>query len=203
VDSGHSVTGWIEDLKQGDSAAMKAIWDRFYPQLLPAARKRLKGMKSRAKDEEDVALSAMYNLFVAVGQGRFPDLTDRKDLWRVLLHITGCKAFDLRRHESRQKRGGNRKRQSLAADSDQPPTSSLAFDEAVAETLTPDFAAMVIEEFERLLALLKKDRYREVAIAKLKGYTNKELASRYGCAEKTIERHLTHIRLTWQKDQAR
>ena len=203
MDSEPSVSEWIEDLKQGDSAAMAAIWNRFSPQLLRIARNKLKGLQSRVADEDDVVLSVMNSLFVAAQQGRFPDLADRKDLWRLLLYITACKTSDIRRHENRQKRGGNQPHVSLSLESEEPQAGAVLSDRVLAETLTPEFAAIFVEEFERLLSLLKNDRYRDLAIAKLKGYTNKELARQYGCSERTVERQLTNIRLEWQQDQER
>jgi RNA polymerase sigma factor (sigma-70 family) len=195
--SGHSVTGWIEDLKEGDSAAMQAIWDRFAPELLRVARNRLQGMKSRDADEDDVVLSAMNKLFVGAKQGRFPNLADRDSLWRLLLYMTGCKAWDVRRRENSQKRGGGKVYASLD-DSSGPGNFDLEM--AVSNLATPEFATMVIEEYERLLAALKDDRYRKLAVAKMEGYTNKEIAQQFGCSERTIERELRSIRDRWSQE---
>src|SRR5438094_814018 len=85
-----SVTAWINLLKGGD----------------PAAIQRLCEAPRRAADEEDVALSAFDSFCDGVAQGRFPQLTDRDDLWHVLVTITARKALQLIRHEQRQKRGG-------------------------------------------------------------------------------------------------
>jgi DNA-directed RNA polymerase specialized sigma24 family protein len=59
-------------------------------------------------DEEDVAASVLESLFRAAQKGRFPDLADRHDLWRLLLQMTARKAIDMKRRETRQRRGGGR-----------------------------------------------------------------------------------------------
>ena len=197
MSSGHSVTQWIEELKRGDATAMQAIWGRFVPELLRVARNKLQGVKSCEADEEDVVLSVMNNLFVGAQQGRFPNLADRDDLWRLLLYITGCKALDVRRHENRQKRGGGKVHASLD-DSSGP--GNFDRENAVSDLATPEFAAMVIEEYERLLAALKDDRYRKLAVAKMEGYTNREIAQQFGCSERTIERELHSIRDRWKQE---
>jgi DNA-directed RNA polymerase specialized sigma24 family protein len=101
---GGSVTHWFKGLEGGDSAAASAIWHRYYPQLVRMARDKLRGVPRGMADEEDVALSAMNRFVAAARRGRFPDLADRNDLWRLLLRITVCKAIDLARHEKRERR---------------------------------------------------------------------------------------------------
>jgi hypothetical protein len=95
-----------------DSAATRALWERYFPQLVRLARKELelRGAPRRAADEEDVAASVMESLFRAAEEGRLPDLADRDDLWRLLLRMTARKVVDLKRHEARQRRGGGRVR---------------------------------------------------------------------------------------------
>ena len=198
MSSGHSVTQWIEELKRGDSAAMQAIWDRFSPELLRVARNKFQGMRSRDADEDDVVLSVMNNLFVGAEQGRFPNLADRDGLWRLLLYITACKTLDVRRRENRQKRGGGKTHASLD-DSSGP--GNFALDMAVSDLPTPEFAVMVIEEYERLLGLLKDDRYRKLAVAKMEGHTNKEIAQQFGCSVRTVERELRSIRDRWKQER--
>src|SRR2546423_11697663 len=106
MSSPESVTHWIDQLKGGDPAAIRRLWEAYFPRLVGLARKKLREAPRRAADEEDVALSAFDSFCDGAAQGRFPRLTDRDDLWHVLVTITARKAVQLVRHELRQKRGG-------------------------------------------------------------------------------------------------
>lgn len=57
------------------------------------------------------------------------------------------------------------------------------------------------EECQQLLECLKDDSLRQVALWKLEGLTNREIAERLGCVEKTIERKLKSIRQLWSESQ--
>lgn len=101
-----SVTCMIQDLKTGESKAADEAWNRYFKKLVELARRRLGNSPRRHADEEDVALSVMETLIVGSGEGRFPQLSDRNDLWKLLLVITRQKAVDQMRREMREKRGG-------------------------------------------------------------------------------------------------
>src|SRR5262245_5769209 len=103
-----SVTGWMGRARQGDDHAAGQLWQRYFHQLVSLARGALKGAPRRAADEEDVALSAFDSFCRGAEQGRFPDLNDRDNLWRLLVVLTRRKAAHLKRDEGRQKRGGQR-----------------------------------------------------------------------------------------------
>ncbi|MHC4405498.1 MAG: ECF-type sigma factor [Planctomycetota bacterium] len=103
-----SVTHWFEQVREADSLAARALWERYFPRLVRRARKKLQESPRRAADEEDVAASVMESLFRAAEEGRFPDLADRDDLWRLLIRVTTQKVIDLKRHEARKRRGGGR-----------------------------------------------------------------------------------------------
>ena len=66
------------------------------------------------------------------------------------------------------------------------------------------FGAVPTRDFdlscEELLTQLPDDELRAIAMAKLMGYTNKELATRLECTQRRIERKLQVIRLAWEKD---
>src|SRR5262249_49366796 len=98
-----SVTDWIDRLKIGDPAAAQQLWQSYFQRLHRIARKKLQGTPRRVADEEDVALSAFDSFCRGAEQGRFPQLTDRDDLWRLLVTITARKAYQLALHEGRQK----------------------------------------------------------------------------------------------------
>ena len=106
MSSGGSVTRWLGQLQEGDSAAARQLWERYFRRLVGLARKRLRGAPRRAADEEDVALSAFDSFCRAAAQRRFPRLDDRHDLWQLLVVITDRKAGALARATRRQKRGG-------------------------------------------------------------------------------------------------
>jgi DNA-directed RNA polymerase specialized sigma24 family protein len=153
-------------------------------------------------DEEDVALSAFDSLCRGVEQGRFPQLHDRHNLWALLVLITARKSSDLVQHEGRKKRGGGVVRGESALRS---PGDSLSLpvglDQLGDRAPTPEFAAQMAEECELLLGKLGND-LRLVALWKLEGYTNAEIASKLGCVEGTVERKLRVIRTIWGKECA-
>ena len=55
------------------------------------------------------------------------------------------------------------------------------------------------EEWQRLLDCLPTDSLRQVALGKLEGYSNPELAQRLGCSLAGVGRKLGHIRRVWKR----
>jgi DNA-directed RNA polymerase specialized sigma24 family protein len=191
------VTIWLEQLKAGDPAAVKPLWDGYFTRLVALARARLRSLPRAAADEEDVALSAFDSFCRGVGEGRFPRLDDRDDLWQVLFVITTRKAIGLVRHATCDKRGG----QAVFAPSgaaNSPAPNALA--EVAAAGPPPELAAEVAEECARLLGLLGDGRLRQVAIWKMEGYTNEEIAGKLNRSIPTVERKLAAIRTIWERE---
>jgi DNA-directed RNA polymerase specialized sigma24 family protein len=186
-----SVTAWIEQLRAGNRAAAQQLWERYFSRLAGLARRKLRGLRRCAADEEDVALSAFDSFYRGAEQGRFPRLGDRDNLWELLVVITVRKAIDLRQRETRQKRGGGK----VAGES---AVGGAGIEQVVGAEPTPELAAQVADEVQRLLGMLPKEEVRSVALLKLEGYTNAEVADRLGCAEATVERRLSLIRSMWK-----
>src|SRR5205085_11610217 len=65
---------------------------------------------------------------------------------------------------------------------------------------TPELAVEVAEECRRLLGRLNDAALQSLALLKMEGYTNGELAARLGCGQRTIERKLRLIRTLWKED---
>jgi DNA-directed RNA polymerase specialized sigma24 family protein len=200
MSSNGSVTHWLDDIRRGNSAAAEALWQRYFPELVRLAREKLGDVPRGAADEEDVALSAMDSFFDAAQQGRFPDLADRHDLWRLLLQMTARKVVDLKRRETRQRRGGGRVRHESAISETRLESDSGALARIVGDTPTPEFAAMMAEECRRLIEMLDAN-LQALALAKLQGYENREIAAQSDCSVRTVERRLHLIRRKWKKDQ--
>jgi DNA-directed RNA polymerase specialized sigma24 family protein len=146
-----------------------------------------------------VVQSAFDSFFRGAEQGRFPQLMDRDDLWRLLVVITARKALDLLERQGQLKRGGGRLRgESALLDPADP--SNGGIEQIVADEPTPEFAAEVAEECQRLLDKLGDDELRTIAVGKMEGYTNEEIAERFHLALATVERRLRLIRKLWEAE---
>jgi DNA-directed RNA polymerase specialized sigma24 family protein len=196
------VTLWLSGLARGDQAAVEEIWHRYFERLVRLARSRLAARHKRVADEEDVALSAFHSFCRGVAMGKFPDLEDRHDLWKLLVTITVRKAVQQVRRSSRQKRGGGAVRgESVFIDAGGCQGRSGLANVLGAEP-TPEIAAATAEQCEYLLNLLPEDRLRQIAIGKLDGATVEELAEQMDCAPRTVERKLRKIRDLWARELA-
>ena len=62
---------------------------------------------------------------------------------------------------------------------------------------TPEFAAMMADEYRRLFGSLADESLRVVALLKLEGHSNEEIARSLDCGLRTVERKLEVIRKRW------
>lgn len=188
-----SVTRWIDALKAGEAEAAGALWDRYFRRLVGLARSRLTaGQAVAVEDEEDAALSAFKSLWIGATAGRFDRLHDRDDLWKLLVVLTARKASDQRRRQGRQKRGGGLASPGLGNDD----LLAVIADEGP----TPEFAALIAEEFALRLESLQDATLVRIASLRMEGYGNDEIAARLGCTTRTVERKLQVIRKTWEQE---
>jgi DNA-directed RNA polymerase specialized sigma24 family protein len=183
-----SITTWLDKLKRGQPHAAQPLWERYFARLVELARGKLAGLPRRMADEEDVALSAFQSFCVAAAAQRFPQLDSRDDLWQVLVLLTARKAAQQRRYQQRQKRGGEAHEE------------ELALDEVIGSEPDPAFATLVADQFQSLLARLADDTLRTIALRKLEGYSNGEIAALLPCSLRTVERRLGLIRSIWQEE---
>jgi DNA-directed RNA polymerase specialized sigma24 family protein len=197
-----SVSQWILGAKQGDSQAVGQLWQCYFERLVRLARQRLSNAQRRVADEEDVALSAFASFCSAAEAGRFPDLTDRHQLWRLLIKLTAQKATDEARRQRRAKRGGGDVRGESAVFESDASGIDQGLAQVVGDTPTPEFAAMVADQCARLLDCLD-DNLQPLALAKMEDYTNQEIAVKLRCSLTTVERGLRLIRKIWKQELER
>jgi len=195
MNSDGSVTHWIQEIKHGDSVAAQQLWERYFVRLVQRARRELRTANRRVSDEEDVAVSVFDKFFKASQAGRFPDLADRDSLWRLLVKMTAQKAVDHARRQTRQRRGGGRLRGESGLQAAFQPDDVNAMSLVIGSDPTPEFCLMITEQFDSLIELLDDPDLRELALGKMEGYTNQEMAERLDCSLRTIERRLRLIRL--------
>jgi RNA polymerase sigma factor (sigma-70 family) len=193
-------TRWIQKLSDGDSLAAEKIWQHYYDRLVRLARNKLAAGRRRVADEEDVVVVAFNSFFRGVEQGRFPKLEDRHDLWQLLVMLTARKAIDQIQHECRQKRGGGKILGESIYQRNSEPDPGLA--EVIGDEPSPEFAAQMAEHMEQLLRALNDATLERVALAKLEGFSNQEIADQLQCGLRTVERKLKLIRTVWQEQEA-
>jgi DNA-directed RNA polymerase specialized sigma24 family protein len=201
MSSDESTAHWVRRLQNGDHAAAQPLWERYFHRLVPLARAKLQGLPRRAADEEDVALSAFDSFCRGAEAGRFPQLAGGDDLWPLLVVITARKALKWLERERCQKRGAGAVRgESAWPVSAADPERARGIEQVVGNEPSPAFAAEVAEEYRRLLDCLEDNTLRSIAVWKMEGYGNEEIAARLGCVLRTVERKLAAIRSLWRRD---
>jgi RNA polymerase sigma factor (sigma-70 family) len=194
-----SVTLMIHQLRSDDPAlrdeAARRIWDHYFRELLELARRHLSGRVRARVDEEDVLQSVYQSVCRRQQQGAF-DLSGRDDFWKLLVTITLRKARSAARWHTREKR--DVRREEGVGPSDDELEALAARQPALGPT--PEEAAAFAEAFRRRLELLPDPALRDIALRKLEGHGNREIALQLGCTERTVERKLNLIRRFWELD---
>ena len=186
-----SITRWIEQLQDGDAAAIEALWRAYFPRLVALARGRLRDAPPQVSDEEDVALSALHSFFNRASTGQFPRLTDRQSLWPLLVVITARKCAELFRHENRLKRRT-------------PGHDPIDLEQMLGREPTPEFAAQAADQLEHLLGLLDAlgdPDLRKIALGKMEGDSAEDIAGRLDCSRRSVERKLELIVRVWEREE--
>ena len=188
-----SAAALISKLRNGDEEAARILWDRFFAQLITLTRSRLRTSSRAMSDEEDIVLSAMKSFCIGMRNGRFPELSNRESLWRLLLTITLRKIADKQNYDRRGKRDVTKQQLNSSLEADQD-TELNAF---ISREPNPETAAECAEQISRLLDALENEDLKKVAIMKMEGYTNMEVANDIRCSLTSIERKLRTIRSIW------
>ena len=164
-------------------------------QLIRLADKKLPANR-KAENEEDIVQQAFAQFFIQVQNGRFSKLDDRDDLWKVLAMLVDRRVTDLHRRRMSQKAGQG----GIHTESIFFKQSELGgIDRMPALDPTPDLAI----EFRDMLRNRLQDmdeEYTRIALMKLEGYSNQEIANRLDCKLRTVERRLQKIRQRWDPD---
>ena len=190
-ESNGSITMFLHQMMAGDEAAVSTLWQRFLPRLLALSRKTLANRPQRMADVDDAVQSAFASFWKRATDGEFGDELDRHNMWNLLGVITVRKSLRQLRHERAAKRGNGR----VLTE------GSLLRPDGTQGSLD-DFSGMYspteldVNSTELLQSL--DEELREIAVLRLLGYRNSEIASQLCCSERTIDRKLDVIRQTWE-----
>ena len=176
-----SIPRCLSGIRRNESEAIEIVWNRYRQALVRVADRTLNSSPRKGADEEDAAVTA-FNTFVRrAADGQFYRLNNRHDLWSLLTAITVRKALKLRRKEERAP---------LEID---PGELACALDTLPQQEMVTMFEDQLSFLFEQL----GDPQLREIVLLKLEGYTNQEIAERFGRHVSFTERKLRLIRKVW------
>jgi DNA-directed RNA polymerase specialized sigma24 family protein len=151
--------------------------------MVRVAEARLRGAPCRVGGAEDVAVDAFLRFCRDVQkQGRFPDLSSRDNLLRLLFRFTVCEAGDFRTREARRHRA-------VRGDS---ALGEAGFELHAGREPPPEGQAQLAS----LLAKLPEEelQLRSIALLRLEGLSNDEIATACKLSRATVERRFNMIR---------
>ncbi|MDC0934705.1 sigma-70 family RNA polymerase sigma factor [Pirellulales bacterium] len=196
-----SITRMLRAVKSGDQSAMAPLWERYSRDLKTIAGRLVSHGRLRVADEDDVLVNTFERLWNAAQHNQLESVQDRESLSRLLTTITTQKAIDLLRSEHRQRRGGGAVRGDSVFPIDDA-GKSIGFDAVSDTALAPELEVMAEEQTKKLLRALKDDELASIAMAKMDGYTNREIGELLECSQSTVERSLRLIRKKWRRELA-
>jgi DNA-directed RNA polymerase specialized sigma24 family protein len=197
ISHSESVTGWVRQARSGDEEAARKLWERYFHRIVDVARARL-GMRRAAFDEEDVALSSFDRVMRALRLDLVNAPADRFEFWGLLTLNLRRRLADRRKMEGAVKQGGGR-------DSEKPTRrchrSNESLDRLPARVDDPQIAAAMAETCRLLLGSLQDEELEQVAVWKLEGLTDDEIAAKLCYSRRTVQRMLRNIRTLWSRQR--
>ncbi len=203
LDDSRNLAHWLASLRAGDPEAAPRLWKRYFKPLVQVARLSLRGGPRAVADEEDAALDALDSFLRGVARDRYPELDDSEDLWRLLVVITRRKVLDQVQRERQKKRGGGLRIGPLTLPLARAPGKPRRLEAASSSERTPEYAAMMVEEYRILVTRLPDPRLRQVARLRLDGFTSEEIAGQLGCSVRSVARRVDEIRKIWLEEDDR
>ena len=195
LDDEGSVTRVIRQMQRGNRDGADLLWERFFLRLKLLVRDRFRS-RHGISDEEDLALESLGELFQGLMAGKYPSLKNRDEFWRLLVTVASRNVVDQINKERRQKRGGGRVFHESAFGNARGNNEAL-FEQIAAETETPEVQLMVSERCAELLESLRDPELQAIAVMRVAGSTNQEIADAMGVSLRSIERRLAEIRQYW------
>ncbi len=187
-----SVTECIYRAQQGESLAQHQLWERYLQRLLGIARNRLRGVADAVIDADDVVIKAFHEFLAGVERGQFSKLENRQDLWQILIMLIGRKTIDEKRRANTSKRGAHLRAMEVVEFGHESLIQEFASSDP-----SPAQAVELSEQFELRLTQLGDEKLRRIALCKMSGFGNQEIARQLGCSLRSIERKLALIRGKW------
>jgi RNA polymerase sigma factor (sigma-70 family) len=196
-----SISLLLQNMRQGDEAALAALHNRCWPWMVERARRRL-GRLPLPVEPEDIVQNALVRFIRCVQNGRVPRLASPSDLFALLTClIVRSVATEAQRYLNTAKRNVNQQVTESALDDATRGSWIHGMQSIPSKERTPLEEAVLNDCYQHYLAGLPH-ALRAVAERHMAGATNREIARELKLAERTIERKLALVRSRWQEMSA-
>ncbi len=199
-----SVTRLIIDLRSDEpgvrEVAARLVWGRYLQELLLLARSHLSRGSAAGKTRK-TSFRACTRASASVSAGAI-------STWPTGMSCGACWCRSLCARPATRPTGIFRERETSGGKTlglpdrsgEDLPTTIL--DQIDSDGPTPAEAALLNEALERRFQMLKDPNLHQIALWKLEGYTNPEIAAQLECTVRTVERKLERIRGYWEATDA-
>jgi DNA-directed RNA polymerase specialized sigma24 family protein len=160
---------------EGDDESAGVIWESCHAELMRYAKTKLAGLSAKHELAEDVALSAIKSFMLRAREGKFPNLSDSSNVWKLLYKIASRKAWKTYQKNNPQRSG-----------------TTVEIEQVQA---TIDRLPQILDE---LLDSLADDHLRTIGELHLSGFNNREIAEQLGTYPESIRRSLILIKAKWR-----
>jgi len=188
-----SVSGWIEMIRLGNDEAVKPLLERYFQRLASFADRKLRSGIRTSDDGEDIASHALQSVVRRIALGSYPELSDRNNLWLLLMVAAQRRVIDGQRKEIRWQK--NFAPVQTVTDLMQALNVDLEFQ---GERDDQSQAFELIEFWDHMLSKLSDQMHRDVAKRKLEGYSNREIAIQLQLTPKKVDRMVQAILERWR-----
>jgi DNA-directed RNA polymerase specialized sigma24 family protein len=192
-----SVTNALHQLNSpahGEEAA-RFLWERYFNRLCGFIEGQLYPRHKRVTSADEVASDAFLALLDGVKHSRFHSVRNRDELWQMLTLIGARRSSNVRVKHNRQKNGDGK----ILGESVFGSRGMGDLADFIQRELSPTDYVELKETIEQLLNQLPNHQVRQVALLRMSGYSNAEIAAKIGRVERTVELKLKLIRSIWSQ----
>ena len=161
------------------------VIELYYARLVRLAKKKLSALPPQVADEEGAVISALRSFFSGIQNGKFPNVKNEDDLWRLLATITARKS--IRQMRAHWKQSGEADKVIRVSDIQHLLPTEPSVDEELA----------IMEEFEHLTSNLNDETLNKIVCMRLEGFETLEIAERLGIHVRSVQRKLNLVKTKW------
>ena len=162
--------------RENDEDAFGKLFDFYIGRLRLYLRNKLTSQDRAEGFEDDLASETMTTIWQGLTKGRFENVTNRVELWYVMMAVGNRRALNRRKYLRCKKR--------LVGI----PGQLATFLKRDVEPIPASHYFDVLDAWEQFMKTLPNDQYREIVRMSLEGMNVNEIATLLNIVPRTVER---------------